>query len=465
MPSPTRTLLLALGPVAALAAPAAAQPPAPGAAQSPAAAAQPPAATEAAPAPLLTFDAALDAARKNNRDLAVARARLEQAAAGVRQAWAGLFPVAAAQGKYTHNNREVAITVPGGPMDMMGPPRTIVIQRQEQLDGVLNVQVPLLVPWAYPALRAARLSEGAAEANREASEATVLLATAQTYWALVGSDEVLRARGSAVEVAERTVANANARLAAGTATKVDLARAQLALLRAQQATREADLARAQTARALATLTQIRTAFRVEAPPAGPAAPAEEGIYERALELRPELRALSLGAQSAAAQARSAAWRWAPSVSGFGNGRIFNYAGFSGDRYAWAVGLQLDWTLFDGGIRDAQRRLANAQRRETEARALQLQDAIGDDLKNARGQLDVRRSAEQTATQSVALARQTLELVRAQYEAGAVTQLDLLSAQDALVGAEVGLAQARVDAAVADLSLRRTAGVFPGGAGR
>ena len=59
-----------------------------------------------------------------------------------------------------------------------------------------------------------------------------------------------------------------------------------------------------------------------------------------------------------------------------------------------------------------------------------------------------------------LAKSTLELVRVQYEAGSVTQVDLLQAQDALVISQEALAQAHYDVAAADLLLRRAAGTFP-----
>ena len=65
-----------------------------------------------------------------------------------------------------------------------------------------------------------------------------------------------------------------------------------------------------------------------------------------------------------------------------------------------------------------------------------------------------------ASRAVELAKETIELVRTQYEAGTVTQVDLLQAQDALVGAQEALAQLRFDLAVADLTLRKTAGTFP-----
>ena len=51
-------------------------------------------------------------------------------------------------------------------------------------------------------------------------------------------------------------------------------------------------------------------------------------------------------------------------------------------------------------------------------------------------------------------------MRTQYEAGTVTQVDLLQAQDGLILSQLALAQSRYDAAVADLALRRASGTFP-----
>src|SRR3954452_17734294 len=63
----------------------------------------------------LALDEALAIAHRNNRDLRAARARIAQAHAGVLTAWSALLPIATAQGKYTHNYREVTLdfTIPG----------------------------------------------------------------------------------------------------------------------------------------------------------------------------------------------------------------------------------------------------------------------------------------------------------------------------------------------------------------
>lgn len=436
---------------------------------------------------VLSLQEALDLARRGNRDLTQARARVEAAQAQVGVAMAALLPTASAQGKYTLNYKEVQLDFSASNQPLIGlasalgsadpglkpaldqfsqqlsanTPTPAVIQARNQLDGVVAVTVPLVEPFAYPAVSSAKRAREAQEKNLEASDATVLLVAAQDFFAAAGSDEVVVARQHAAEVARSSLGDAKARAEAGTVNRVEVARAELQVVRAEQALVEAVASRNTTYRALATVIQLREPFRV-APTDPPVTElgSPDRLAEEALTLRPEIAALDRTLAADQATADSNLWRWAPTLSGFGNLRGFNYAGFSGDHYSWALGLQLDWALYDGGIRDAQRHLALAQKREVLERQLALRDTVRDDVRNAHGNVYTRQRALDTATRSVALSKETLELVRAQHEAGTATQLDLLKAQDDLVGSEVALAQARFDLALAALTLQRNAGLFP-----
>jgi outer membrane protein TolC len=425
-------------------------------------------ADDAEPARPLTLDDALARARAKNRDLRAARARLDQSRTGIEQARAALLPTVAAQGKYTHNNKEVELTLPTG-----GAP--IVITKGEQLDFALTGTVPLVSLPAYSSLSAARSTQRANDARYAATEADILLTVAQAYFAAAGADQLVTARAHAVEIAEKTSADAQARVAADMANQVDVMRAETALVRAKQARVEADNTRASAYRALATLVDADAATLVLAPPAATAATvataattdagadtaAVDSLVILARASRPELAAERATIAAASSSARAAGFRWLPSLSAFGSLRAFNYEGFSGDKYAWSVGLELDWVIFDGGIRDAQRHAATAQRREAEARLDELDDQVADEVADARGSLATKRSAVDAAQQALDLATETLRLVRAQYEAGAVRQLDVLAAQDTLVDAEVGVVQANYELQLADLQLRRVTGAFPG----
>lgn len=416
----------------------------------------PPPAAGAAAVRTLTLDEALSMARKRNRNLVVEQARLAQAQTNVEQAWSSLFPTVVAQGKYTRNNKAAP------PFPSFGDPtKSLIIQPLNQLDAVASFTAPLISPAAWSALSAVKSNVRAATENFEVAEADVLFGVAQAFFAAAIADEVLAARQSGIEVARATLVGAQARLAAGTVTKVDAHRAEVAVLQAQQAEREARYGREMAYRALATLIQAEGPFKAQPPASMPSPPSGADEFNTALKLRPEFRALDLSVQSAEAQADAQGWRWSPTLSAFGNARRFNYDNFLGQRHAWAVGLQLDWVLFDGGTRDALRHAAGAAADEARARADVLRDTIRNDLTNNRSLLDTKRHAVETAERSVQLSTETLELVRAQYQAGNITQVDLLSAQDAKILSELALAQAHFDLAIADLTLRRAAGTFPG----
>jgi outer membrane protein TolC len=398
----------------------------------------------------LTLEQVLTQARQRNRAMVVERARLEQAQVQVEQGWSALFPTLAAQGRYSRNYKEVALNFGGS---------QLLLQPSNQLDAQITLTAPLIVPPAWLALEALKAGARASEASYKVAETNLLVSVAQTFYLAAIADEVVLARESNIQVAKATLANARARLEAGSVTKVDVSRAELAVVRAEQADRESRNGRDKTYRALATLIQENRPIKAVIQPVPPEMH-DEGELDLVLKLRPEYRLLEESTKAADAQARARAWQWAPTLSGFGNARKFNYDNFARDRHSWVVGAQLDWALFDGGVRDAQRHFANAQANESRARSAVLRDQIRDDLSDGRRQLETKQRALEAAERSVTLATQVLEVVRVQYEAGSITQVDLLAAQDSLVQAREALAQARYDLAAADLALRRTAGTFP-----
>jgi len=398
----------------------------------------------------LTLEQALSQARQRNKVMVVERARLEQAQVQVEQGWAALFPTLVAQGRYSRNYKEVELSFGGRPL---------LIQPLNQLDGSISLTLPIIAPPAYPALQALKAGERASEASFKVAETNMLVSVAQTFYLAAIADDVVAARQSNIQVAKATLANAKARHEAGSVTKVDVSRAELAVVRAEQAERESRNGRDKTYQALGTLIQESRPIKAVIQPVPPELHDEREL-DMVLKLRPEYRLLEESTLAAESQARAYAWRWAPTLSGFGNVRKFNYDNFALDRHSWAVGAQLDWALFDGGTRDAQRHFANAQANESRARTAVLRDSIRDDLVDGHRQVETKQRAVEAAERSVTLATEVLEVVRVQYEAGSITQVDLLAAQDSLVLAREALAQARYDLAAADLALRRTAGTFP-----
>ncbi len=180
-----------------------------------------------------------------------------------------------------------------------------------------------------------------------------------------------------------------------------------------------------------------------------------------LQLRPEFHALELSAQRRRPAAKTDAWKWSPSISAFGNARKFNYDNFNRDHYSWAVGAAARLGASSTAATAMRSATWRTRRWTRRRRGLEvLTDSVRDDLANRAACSTPSGRACTPPTRAVELAKETMELVRTQYEAGTVTQVDLLHAQDSLVNSQEALAQLRFDLAVADLAYRTTAGTFP-----
>ena len=438
----------------------------------------------------LALDEALALAKQNNRDLRAAHEAIAQIGTLVEQTRAQLLPTVAVQGKYTFNYPDAQLnpatftaatdalaatllqtsTSPvqtqaltafrEGLASASGRPITII--KKNQLDFAATAIVPLLVPGAYAAYQGALAQRRATEASYAVTQSNLLLAAAVGFYGCAGADELVQARKHAIDVAEKTVKNAQARLDAGTVNRVEVTRAELAYVQTLQRLSEAQDTQAQTYRALATLLQLREAFVVKPIERNDAEHALAELQKQALELRPEFRAYETNIEAQKKSVLSGWLRWAPSLSGFGRFAAGNYSGFSGKRFSTALGLEADWALYDGGLRDATRHQAESLQRQYALQLEQLHDTINDDIAQADRALRTKRESLQTAQKSVSLSTETLALIRAQHDAGTATQLDLLQAQDALVTAEVGLAQARFDLATSQIQLDRLSGSFGSG---
>jgi outer membrane protein TolC len=328
-----------------------------------------------------------------------------------------------------------------------------------QLDAGLNVNVPLVVPSAYPALSGAKTTYRAQEKQLAVTTVQVLQNVAVMFFQAAGLEEVVLARQNAIGVAQKTLDDAKIRLSAGVANRVDVTRAEQAVIKAKQDLLESQGSRGTSYLKLATLLKLKAgSFKVLPPPEPPEEAGDSSqLINQALSQRPELANLELVGRAASEQAKASLLRWAPTLSAFGNIRLTNATGFSGRVDYYAAGLQLDWQLFDGLIRESQRHQFESQRRETELRLELFREQVSDEVTVARSNLVIRRRGLAAAQSSVRLAKEALDLVRVQYEAGTATQLDLLTAQDKLVQADVGLAQARFDLALSAFDLRRALG--------
>jgi outer membrane protein TolC len=403
------------------------------------------------PAPLLEY---MQAARVNNRALAISRAQSAQRTAQAQQASAALLPSLRASADYTRNQFEAAAVFSPAPGE---PPINVVIVPFDEWLATVGLNVPIVNLTNLERLSAARHGERSAKEALLASVADTDLSVAQAYYQVVAAQGVQTAAARAVATAEANQVIVETQLEAGTATQLAVERTRVDTSRARQnlvaASRTLFLAK----RNLATLAGAPEPIELPQPPE-PVLPAEsEEVYvQRALQRRPEVQQLEEAVAQAEANRRQALSQLAPVISGAAQEHFKNAPGFIGQETYWTVGLGLQWTIDPLSTR-ASVRLADGVLQEQRARLAQIKDTVRDQVHSALLDIQASHARFREAQAEVRSAREALRIAQLRLREGTAISVELSQAQTDAFRADATLAQAQSDLAYSLLALHRASG--------
>ena len=131
----------------------------------------------------------------------------------------------------------------------------------------------------------------------------------------------------------------------------------------------------------------------------------------------------------------------------------------------AVGLiKLEWTLFEGGKRVAEKRLADSRVRDALAQTEEVADTIAFQVNRAYHQVVAAHKGIERARPAVEDARESYRLIRARYRTGDATTSDIVTAESILTRAEQDYLNSQYDYRTALSQLEYAMGVTPTHAG-
>jgi outer membrane protein len=335
--------------------------------------------------------------------------------------------------------------------------------------------VPLYTGGRVGALvSSARADATAAAADRRGAAADVALDVATAYWTLVTGRDRIRVLERALERADAVLADARARVDSGLAapnevlsTQAQRARQNVQLIQARNdaSLAEAQLARlvgAQPGQAIATTTPVD---RPTPEAAALEASSPSDLASRAGGARPERAALLARQTSFAAAAAAAGAAGRPQIAAVAaveparpNQRFVPRV----DEWntSWDLGVNVTWSLWDGGRSRADRAAASAQARAAGARVQEFDEAVSVETRQRLLDLASTRAAIAASAEAVAAATEARRVVGERFAAGVATSTDMLDSDVALLEAE--LEQSRLQAAlrVGEARLLRTVGAQP-----
>lgn len=395
----------------------------------------------------------------------IARTRVDQAEARVKQARSALMPTVSASAGENERNQNTA-TFGFSFRDPLGKPvfnpDGQILPPVHVLDVRGRAQASLVDFSVLAKLRTVRSQVGVAEAEAEGAGSQAGALAAVAYVRAARADAALGARIADSTLASELVGIAADQLKAGVGVALDVtrARSQLAASRAQliSARNERDRARLELRRTIGLDpgTELVLADSLMALPVNTDVPSAGEATRVALARRADIR--SAVAQQQAAERQVAATRLErfPTLGVFADqGAIGSTTGHLLNTYQW--GVQLSVPVFDGFRREGRVQEQRAQVQESDARRRDLEAQAAIDVRGALLDLASARELLIAAEERLALAQQELEQSRERFTAGVSGNADVITASLGLNAARTLVVEARASVQTARVMLARSQG--------
>jgi outer membrane protein TolC len=306
------------------------------------------------------------------------------------------------------------------------------------------------------ASEAARKLSSVALENVELQRQLIALAIREAYTNINFSQRLAAVAQQSFDRAQLNLRSARGFFDVGTRPKSDVVRAEVDVANAR-----VDIIRARNAQRLARAA-LNTAMGIDIDT--PTQVQDNLIYEpvqfdrgqqraEALRQRPENRQAKLQVEVAEAQERLAFRNFFPNLSA-----VAAYGGTQAQlNQNWSVGLNLSWSLFDGGnlIGRYEESKANLEAARARLKASELD--IVQNVEQAEISAEEAQERIQAAQAAVASAEENFRLAQGRFDAGVGTILELTDAQLALTQSQNTESQALADFRVSLYRLDRALG--------
>jgi outer membrane protein len=403
---------------------------------------------------------------ENSHRIAEARARQEGAQAAAKSADLARRPIVGASAGYTRTNHvtEFFVPQPNGNRLVVYPdiPNNVTTR--------VSFQWPIYTAGRTDALERAAIAEAEATgADIEIARADLRLEIVRAYWAAATAREAVRVVEESLARAEAHVADAKQRFDVGL-----IPPNEVSSLEAQRSRERAQLIEASNIRESALIelrrlagidqeTILELTDSLEAGGAGGAGWAgAPDLIKRALESRPERRALTLRLGGAEARQQAALTGNKPTVAFAGgvdyanpNPRIFPRKGEWQE--SWDVGVSLNWNFFDFGRSKAQAAEAAAAITATRERIAEFDSVVSADVRQRLLDVSSSQAMVRAAADVVRSAAEARRVVTDRFAAGVATSTDVLVSQVALLEAELSRTRALANVRLAEARLQRVLG--------
>lgn len=381
---------------------------------------------------------AMDAARKDAYQAEAARSRSRELRGKAEESRSALLPHVGASATDLLRSFDLPAMGLSFPATEGSPQFPNLIGPYNSQDARINGRIALFDAPAWKHWRAARLEAEKGRLEAAAAEDGVAAAAAEAYYALSRARSLVVSRKSELSLASRLASLTAAQLDAGTATRIEVLRADGQVSASRSALAAAEGAEEQARYVLLRILgldlgvmpvlsdslELGAGDQADgAVTAGAEAPVPDAIAER-----PDVRAADMEVRAARKSRAAVGASLLPSLELAGDyglsGRKLN------SRAEWTetLALQLNWNLWDGGKRGAQRGEAEERVRQADLKAREIRAAAAEESRSARSAMQAARQVALFASERMRFAEEEESLARQRFESGGSGNLEVISAQ-------------------------------------
>ncbi len=427
------------------------------------------ASAQAPPLPL-TLDEAVARGIEASHRLAELSARQEAAQAIEDQRVAAERPQLTALAGYTRINHVEEFGVPNAG----GAFRLIYPDLPNRTQSRIDLQWPIYTGGRLDALtRAAGAEADAAGQDRDAARADLKLEITRSFLAVLTARAAADVVRQALERTNAHLIDVRNQLNVGLVPPSDVLTIEAQQAHQRMLSIEAETIAETTTAEFTRLVGLDQEVTVELittgvggivgplRPPDPPAPTK-AVMDEARTNRPERKSLLFRINAAEERVAAASTGSLPVLTAAGgydvsrpNLKIFPIQ----DRWmpSWDIGVNVRWSLFDGGRVRAETAEAAANRRAVDARLRDFDAGVEVEVRQRMSELRSATAAIEAADVGVRSASEARRVIAERFSAGVATNMDVLDAQTALLQAELDLTRARASAELARARLHRALG--------
>lgn len=410
----------------------------------------------AAPA-RLDWQSALQLAMENNYAMRRAQTAVDEAGGQSMTARSGRLPSVSLLAGYSRIDDNLLETLGGSS-----------VVDTDSWSADVQVSQPLYTGGAVAAgIETSEALELSQQASYQQVLQDTLLSLHQVWYAVLLAKEVVVVREESIELLEEQLKLTTERFDAGTVSRFEVLRAEVAL-----ANGKPPLIRARNQYRLAIVDLLQVIGLESDDSAQPEIVGEltypdtdpnlSEALSTAKRNRPEFESIDQAIIAAEAGVRTVQSGKRPNVNlvaGYGIQKSSFSDNFDDTIHGWTVGVQGSWKIWDSKSTDGQVLSAKSRLRQLELARLELDLQVGSQVRQALSSVQEARELVESSRKVVEQASEVLELANDRYAIGAAIQLEVYEAELDLTEARTNEIQALHDFNLALAALERSTGTI------